>query len=214
VRNTLRVVLSVRALSSSPCCLAHSRCLSVAPSRSGSRTLALSNPRFSLSPYLAACSFAQLHRPLPPRAQYARPGRRPHRRRRVRVVKHKNTTIMVHSLSPAMPQAQQGLHSKRSSPTGTAVSIRAGGVTWDVFDLFRCDGAGCSTRSWTRCCPTPCTGRRCPVSWVSSPSQPFMPRCPLPDACVFGATRSGLSGAADALMATQTASRPWRCTMP
>lgn len=37
------------------------------------------------------------------------------------------------------------------------------------------------------------------MSWVSSPSQPFVPRCPLHDACAFGATRSGRSGAADAL---------------
>ena len=62
----------------------------------------------------------------------------------MRAVKHKNTTIMVHSLSPAMPQAQQGLHSKArqvvvvSCPDRTAVQFARGDVTWDMFDLFRC----------------------------------------------------------------------------
>ena len=65
----------------------------------------------------------------------------------MRAVKHKNTTIMVHSLSPAMPQAQQGLHSKARQVVvvlsdRTAVQFARGDVTWDMFDLFRCTRSG------------------------------------------------------------------------
>lgn len=43
--------------------------------------------------------------------------------------------------------------------------------------------ASCSTHCWTRCCPTPCTGRRYPALSVSAHSSLFPPPIPSCERC-------------------------------